>query len=248
MFFILSKLLIIFLEPLLWFVGLLVAGLFVKNKALKKRLIISSVIILYVFSNKFLLDQFAKRWDVNKFPPVDQKFSCAIILGGFASADQYDQGHFNSSSDRFIQAITLLAQKRTANILISGGNSSIFKDKYQEADYVHGRLKILHVPDSQILIENKSKNTLQNAGLTKKLLEGKKLKPPYLLVTSAFHMRRALFTFKSAGLEVVPYPCDFKAGNSKFSVYDFLPNAGTIALWNYYIKEVVGYGVYSFKT
>lgn len=203
--------------------------------------------MLLLFTNKFLLDQFSNLWDIRSKPQTNQTYSCAIVLGGFASSDKDEKGFFNASADRFIQGLTLIAQKRVSYILISGGNSSLTKSAYQEADFVSSQLRVLHVADSQILVENKSKNTLQNASLTKKILENKHLKPPYLLVTSAFHMRRALYTFKSAGLNVIPYPCDYKAGNSKTNVGDFLPSSNPLYLWNFYIKEVIGYAAYYLK-
>ena len=248
MFFIFSKLLIIFLEPTLWITSLFIAAFFVKKKSLKSKLFISGLVVLLLFTNRFLLDQFAKVWDIKSKPPINQKYSCAIVLGGFAGSDKDKKGLFNASADRFIQGLILIAQKRASYILISGGNSSLKKSTFQEADFVSTQLKVLHVADSQILVENKSKNTLQNASLTKKILEAKNLKPPYLLVTSAFHMRRALYTFKSAGLDVVPYACDYKAGNSETYLGDFIPSSNALFLWNFYIREVVGYGAYYFKS
>lgn len=248
MFFILSKLLVIFLEPTLWITCLLIAALFVERKSVKKKLFVASLILLLIFTNKFLLDQFALTWDIRSKPPTNQKYSCAILLGGFAGSDRNEKGFFNASADRFIQGLTIIAQRQAPYLLISGGNSSLTKYKYQEADFVSSQFKILHVADSQILIENKAKNTLQNASLTKKILDRKHLKPPYLLVTSAFHMRRALYTFKSAGLNVVPYACDFKAGNSDTILGDFIPSSNPLYLWSFYIKEVVGYVVYSLQS
>ena len=204
--------------------------------------------MLLLFTNKFLLDQFASTWDIRSKPLTNETYSCAIVLGGFSSADKDEKGFFNSSADRFIQGLIIIAQKRAQYLLISGGNSSLKKIKFQEADFVSSQLRVLHVADSQILVENQAKNTLQNASLTKKILENKHLKPPYLLVTSAFHMRRALYTFKSAGLDVVPYSCDFKAGNSETHFGDFIPSSNPLYFWGFYIKEVVGYAIYSLKS
>ena len=211
-------------------------------------MLIVSLSIAFIFSNGWILDQFARAWDIKTYPPTNQRYSCAIVLGGFAGEDINGAGYFNSSSDRFISGLKLITQKKASTILISGGNGSLIKSEFQEADFVKTQLNILNIPDSLILVENKSRNTLENASLTKKLLETKHLEPPYLLVTSAFHMRRSLYTFKAAGLEVLPYPCDFKAGNTKLYYDDFLPNAGVMDTWSMYIKEVIGYIVYYFKT
>ncbi len=109
------------------------------------------------------------------------------------------------------------------------------------------RLKLLNVSDSTILIEKYARNTEENVHYTKLLLQKEHLPKPYLLITSAFHMRRSLLAFKNAGVEVVAYPCDFKAGKEKFTAQALWPNAEVLSLWNFYMKELVGYCVYSIK-
>jgi uncharacterized SAM-binding protein YcdF (DUF218 family) len=73
------------------------------------------------------------------------------------------------------------------------------------------------------------------------------LPPPYLLVTSAFHMRRSLMIFKKAGINVVPYPSNYLGSEVNFAPNNFLPEANTLSNWEYYTKEVVGYVVNYFK-
>ena len=243
-----SKLLIIFLHPLTWVVALLLLGLFKKDARLKKQVFIAALCLLYLFSNRFLVNQFSKLWDIREFASDSKVYSCVIVLGGFASESTATEGFFNSAADRFIQGTKLVLQKKASTILISGGNGSLVRTTFVEADYVKGQLRYFNIPDSSILVENKSKNTLENAAFTKILLKEKNLKPPYLLVTSAFHMRRSLYTFKQAGLDVAPYSCDFKAGMSDTVFDDFLPHADAMAVWDTYIKEVVGYVVYYLKT
>jgi uncharacterized SAM-binding protein YcdF (DUF218 family) len=248
MFHLLSKLLVIFIYPLTWILTLLIFAVFVKKDKYKKNAIIASVAILWLFSNNFLLNQFARLWDITKKPDMSKTYSCAIILGGFASEGPKGQGHFNGSSDRFIQAVKLINNHKVSSLLISGGNGMLKKSDFIEADYVHDELKDFNVPDSLILIENKSRNTLENAQFSGVLLKEKNLPPPYLLVTSSFHMRRALTTFKKADLEVVAYPCDYKAGLNSVEFDDFIPKADALMAWNGYIKEVIGCVAYYFKS
>jgi len=248
MFHLLSKLLLIFIYPLTWILALLIFAVFAKKDKHRKIALVASVVILWLFSNNFLLNQFARSWDITKRPNMSKTYSCAIILGGFASEGPKGQGHFNGSSDRFIQALKLINNHNAASLLISGGNGMLKKSDFIEADYVHEELKDLNVPDSLILVENKSKNTLENARFSNELLKEKNLPPPYLLVTSSFHMRRALTTFKKAGLEVVPYPCDYRMGLNPVEFDDFVPKADALMAWNGYIKEVIGYIAYYFKS
>jgi uncharacterized SAM-binding protein YcdF (DUF218 family) len=248
MYFVLSKLLLFFILPFSWFLAFLIASLLVKKQHIKRRFLIISVAILLVFSNPFLLNEFAKHWSIK---PVQLKnkgsYSCAIILGGFSGEDANGKGFFNSSADRFIQAVKLLATGKVTHLLISGGNGSLIPDNFEESDWVKTQLELLKVPDSCILIENRSRNTIENAAFSKTILNDKHLQPPYLLVTSDFHMRRSLNIFKKTGLEVIPYPCNYVAGNDKMSVNEFIPDAGVLGNWNFYIKELVGTIVTHFK-
>jgi len=104
----------------------------------------------------------------------------------------------------------------------------------------------LGVPESAIRLETAAKNTEENARFVAAMLgEEKKI----LLVTSAWHMRRAVFMFQkyAPGLEVIPAATDYESltgFSSKISWKDFLPDAGALAGNTAMFKEVVGYWGY----
>ena len=244
MFFILSKLLVIFIYPLTWVFVLLVAGLIVKNSRLKRKFLTSSIIILYLFSIPVLLNWFADRWDIGPVQLKNQRpYSCAIVLGGFSSEDSNGNGFFNTSADRFIQGLKLITTGKASHILITGGNAAIFHDNFTESDWVKTQLTEFKVPDSCILIENRSRNTIENAAFSKVMLNNGHLLPPYILITSGFHMRRSLGIFEHTKIDVIPDACNYIDGKGKFSFTDLLPNAGTFSDWDFYIKEVIGSAV-----
>jgi len=60
-------------------------------------------------------------------------------------------------------------------------------------------------------------------------------------------MRRSLAIFKKQKMDVVPYPCNYIAGNGEFVITDLIPDATPLSNWNIYIKEVVGHAVNYFK-
>lgn len=247
-YFILSKILLFLILPISWITVLLIIAIISKERKRKQCFLLAAAVVFYIFSNFFLLDQFAKRWD---FPPTvlnnSQQYSCAIVLGGFSGTDANDNGFFNAASDRFIQGIKLLATKKASRLLITSGNGNLIPGAFREAAWAKTQLLQLNVPDSAILIENNSKNTLENARFSKVLIEQKHLPPPYLLVTSAFHMRRSLMIFKKAGIAVIPYPCNYVAGRGRIDPAAFMPDAQALFTWNYYVKEVIGYVVNYFK-
>jgi uncharacterized SAM-binding protein YcdF (DUF218 family) len=248
MYFVFSKLLLIFILPFSWFLAFLIAALIVKKQHLKRRFLIISAIIILLFSNPFLFSVFAHYWDIRPVPlKKTGAYSCVIVLGGFSGDDKKGHGYFNSSADRFIEALKLLTTGKVTHILISSGNGGLIRDNFAEADWVQTQLKQLNVPDSCVLIENRSRNTIENAAFSKIILDKNHLQPPYVLVTSAFHMRRSLNIFKKTKLDVIPYPCNYIAGEKSLSLDGLIPDAAVLGSWNYYTKEVVGNIVLHFK-
>lgn len=239
--FVLSKLLIVFLQPFLWVIALVIAGLIVKRPKVKKRLFVAAAVVLIIFSNPFLVSRVIMWWNYGR-PMINpaKRYSCAIVLGGFASEDAQGNGFFNSSADRFIQGLRLKDQGQVSHILITGGSADIIPDRFREADWVGQELKVFNVPDSAVLIEDRARNTVENARYSKALLISHHLQPPYLLVTSAFHMRRALVVCAQEQLQVIPYASSFDGTPDKVSVDDFIPSANALGAWTIYLKEFVG--------
>jgi uncharacterized SAM-binding protein YcdF (DUF218 family) len=244
MFFILSKVLSFLLLPILYVFVLLLIALFSKRPKLKRRCLIWGVALFWVFSAPVFLNLLAKGWDIAPGKlQAGKTYSAAIILGGFAGDDNKGKGVFNWAADRFIQGILLQRGGTVKKLVISGGNGNLFAGSFREADWVKEQLLTLQIPDSCILVENQSRNTLENASLTKALLLKNHQQGPYLLVTSAFHMRRSLQIFKSRGVDVIAYPCNYIAGTGDFSFFELLPNADVLSKWSIYIKELIGFTV-----
>ena len=247
MFFFFSKVLLLFILPFTYISGFLIAALIVKNPKRKKKYFLISGVLLLIFSNPFLYNRFVHYWDTQPVPLKSSPYSCVIVLGGFSGADKNGDGFFNTAADRFIQGLKLYTEGKATHILISGGNGNLIPGPYRESDWVRKQLMLFRVPDSSIIVENRSRNTLENAAFSKVLLQEKHLQPPYLLVTSAFHMRRSIGIFKKEKMEITPYPCNYLAGNNDWSFGEFVPDPGPLSGWNVYIKEVIGTMVNYFK-
>lgn len=159
MYFIFSKLLLVFTYPFMWFLAFLIASFMVKKKPLKRRFFITSMILLFVFSNPLLFNLFAKYWNIKPVPLRKQPYSCVIVLGGFSKTGTNGNGIFDENANRFIQAVKLWSEGRASHIMISGGNGNLIPGKFYEADWAKTQLEALNVPDSCILIEDRSRNT-----------------------------------------------------------------------------------------
>ncbi len=207
-----------------------------------------ALLIFLLFGNSWLLDWYAKKWQP---APVainaGMVYSCGIVPGGFASPDADENGYFNGTADRFIQALKLYRQQKITHILISGGNGKVNEKNFREGAWVKGELITMGVPDSAIIVEDRSNNTADNALYAKQLLDSLQLKPPYLLITSAHHIPRASLLFNHAGVKTLPFPCNYFAGRGSFNYASLLPHPGTMLGWNPYLKETFGYHWYKYK-
>lgn len=248
MYFILSKVLYILILPFLWVFAMLVYAIFTKNQKRARKLLIISVVVLYIFGNPLLMRFYSNAWDVEAYNPGNAKFSSIILLGGFVSEGANGSGFFNNSADRYTEAVKLLKNGTASHLLFTGGNGNLNPSGFREGVFVQSELRKLNIPDTAVLIESNARNTFENAAFSKALLQKTTLKPPYLLVTSAFHMRRAQLIFKKAGIPVVAYPCDYyKTNRGAISFWDLLPDTVTYGTWNTYIKELIGYIVAQLK-
>ena len=242
MFLFFSKLITFFISPANWLIALFILLIFSKSIRFKKKLTIALSLFFFVFGNEFLFNKLVNAWQP---APVEltTHYEAGILLGGIASFDKLGNGYLNNASDRFIAISTLYKTGVIKKIVISAGN--INKEKPNEAAFLLKRMAQLGIPMQDIIIEGKSRSTFENAFFTKRIIDSLKFTPPYILVSSAMHIPRAVSVFKKAGLEVVPYPCNYTVIKRSFSAGDYLiPKLYIINDWSYFLKEIVGLAGY----
>ena len=237
-----SSVLSFLLSPLIWIAMLIIAGFLFRKKSVKKICWVLALIIFLVFGNGWLLNWYARQYQPTPVTLAHgTTYSCGIIPGGFASPDIEGNGNFNSTADRFIQALKLFKQGHITHILVSGGNGKKELKIFREAAWVKEQFVIMGVPDSVIFVEDQSNNTAENVIHTKRILDSGHLPPPYLLISSAHHLPRAAVLYKKSGLAVVEYPCSYIAGRGISTIADLMPGIGTLQTWDIYLKETAGY-------
>lgn len=243
-----SSLFSILLSPFNWIILLLIVAWLLRKRSSKRIALFLALGIFLLFGNAALFNFYAKTWQA-KPVAIDtmRQYSCGIVAGGFASPDEKDSGYFNSTADRFIQAVKLYRLGIIKHILVSGGNGKTDDNHFREGAWVKGELITFGVPDSVIFVEDKSNNTNENAMYSKQILDAQHLQPPYLLITSAYHIPRAALIFQKAGVPVVPFPCNYTAGRGRFSFWDLLPKPSVLMSWDIYLKEGFGYLYYKMK-
>jgi uncharacterized SAM-binding protein YcdF (DUF218 family) len=248
MFFFLSKILSFLINPFFWFFCLLIVGLLVKKLKFRRILITTSLVVFYLFSNKFLLHVVVNQWQTKplEIEALSDKYDYGIVLGGFSSyEEQTETLNFHETTDRLLYAVKMYYQGRVDKIVISSGSGNLINNQHKEADYVRDFLISINFPEEDIIVENRSKNTFENAKFTVELLKEQSDSSSFLLFTSSMHMKRARACFQKQGLDVDIYVVDYLTGFEDFSLnYYFFPKYDVILAWRWVFHEIIGYYVY----
>ena len=185
--------------------------------------------IFYLLCTSLVAEKFMGWLEEIYRPPAQVETSGAdviVLLGGGAISQVPD-----------VDGVGALCASPANPILISGGQT--YSDSGAEAEISARVLKSLGVAEDKILTETKSVNTTQNARYSAKILREKNLSRP-LLVTSAFHMRRAMLNFQMQQLEPIAYPTDFTvAHNPTFHYTKLRPRAEALLLNVTVMQEIL---------
>lgn len=135
-----------------------------------------------------------------------------IILGGLENGRvSLARGTLaiNEAAERMTEAVILARRHPGAKILFSGGAGSVFREHLPGAASIVDYLREAGIANGRLLVEDRSRNTYENALFSK---AAAKPKPGerWLLVTSAFHMSRSLGCFRKVGFDVAPWPVDYR--------------------------------------
>ncbi|TPK70757.1 YdcF family protein [Mesorhizobium sp. B2-4-18] len=216
MFYYLSKIFWFFIQPLNLTIFLLLAGL-LAGMAGRRRLAVSGGVLAFLILalsawtslGAMMLNPLEERFPR---PPLPEKVDGNVVLGGgFEGAINLVRGGYelNSSGDRMVETAILARRFPQAKVVVSGGNGSLFFDGEGDADTAPRLLEALGVPADRLLLEDKSRNTYENAVFSRELVKPKPGET-WLLVTSAFHMPRARALFDKAGFPTVQWPVDYR--------------------------------------
>ncbi|MFY8108320.1 MAG: YdcF family protein [Bacteroidia bacterium] len=211
--------------------------------------------LMLFFSNPFIAQTVMGWYEIDPIRiEKGKKYDGIIILGGFISnvdVDGENRAVFSDGNDRMMQALYLFKNKVSNRIIYTAGRDTIFTKYSPEALLGKEYLMKSGIPDTCIWAEIRSINTFENAYLTKEMLQKKDpnwKKKEYLILTSAFHMRRAMACFEKQGFQVTAYSTDMRSSRSKFSVLNtIMPTYGGFEIWTFLLKEWIGLVVYQLK-
>ena len=224
-------------------IGFLIVG---KKRILGSICIASGFFLLYGMCISPVSDAIIQPLENLYAPLVDAKNigaqTIVVLSGGVRDASVPGLGPEpdDVSLERLIHGVVLYRKLRIP-LMFVGGSGDPGRPDLKEADAMAHNAIGLGVPAQDIHIENSARNTLESAKAMKRLLKGNRI----ILVTSAYHMKRAVAFFKKYGFDVVPAPIGYRAERRKLTGYSFIPCLDNLSSSSYALSEYLSYRWYT---
>ena len=171
-----------------------------------------------------LIQPLENRFSVPVPPPEDVR--AIILLGGATMArpsTARQVSELNQAGDRLTTTLWLAQLYPDARVVLSGGGGFLMGETESEAETMRRFFTSFGIAEERLVLEGESRNTAENADFTREMLgtgDG-----AIALVTSAFHMPRSVGIYRQQGVEVVPWPTDYRsAGHQGFEIDIANPN------------------------
>ncbi len=202
-----------------------------KGKFLIRYLSLFSATFLYAISIEPVKDALLiPIEDVHK-RPINLEGDVIVVLGG----GTYNRGDLKGDSIKRLITGFVLHKKTGLPMVLSGGSAL---NNLPESNIMRQFLIELGVNESLIFTDKQSRDTRENAYYVKKLC-GKLGCESVILVTSAYHIYRAVYAFERVGLEVIPYPTDYKT-DRKYNLFSFFPKMSVLNDSYRALREYIG--------
>ena len=204
-----------------------------KNIKIGKILILLGLLLYYLFSITpfvdFLLLPLEKEYQSIKIDEIRKADKIVLLLGGRES-------DVLRASE--VLRIAYLANHE-AQIIISGTDP--LNPRSEEAVAVRGFFTARGIPEENIIIEGRSRNTWENVRNIKEIVG----ESSFFLVTSAYHMKRSIKEFEKIGANPIPAPMDFKR-RGEYGPLSYFPNARNLRNADLAVHEYFGIIFYEF--
>ncbi len=221
---------------------LIIFNLKLKNNLLSKLLTINIVLLLiisFIPIGKIGIGYLEKDYIIQD---STNKIVNIIVLSGsedFISTKKTGKLSLNTASIRLITSIDLANKHKDSTIYFIGGNGYIDKNSLSEISVAQKFYKAMNFDLNRINFIGNSRNTIENFNEIKKLyLED----DSSILITSAFHMKRALIIGKEYGINLIPYAVDYKSisSNSLINIYQDFNVVSNLSSFNLFFREILG--------
>ena len=239
----------IIFPPSIFIVILLMALYFIRKSPKKTAvLIIADIILLYALSIEPVKNLILSPLE-NFAPPIDLKVKhnadyIVILGGGTISSSPEEDGKGSLSGDAVKRAFygIYLAELLNLPVIYSGGK--LFDSQAEgESDIALKIMMRYTSKKTKLLKDDRSRTTFENAMFVKNTFNPGRV----ILVTSAYHMKRSLYSFSRAGINCIAAPTDYKVDNAGYNVTSFIPKSSEMDSTYKGLKEYLGLIFYKLK-
>jgi uncharacterized SAM-binding protein YcdF (DUF218 family) len=248
--FIFSKLMSAITQPVFWLslwwgVSLLVLN---RRRRVAAGMLWAGMVVLGLLGFKALPDALLRPLE-NRYPTPAQSAVAQhvglIVLGGAMDRPDVYQAHgqvpLGDAAERMTVPVGLMRQHPQLQLVFSGGEGRLFATGVSEAELAKAFYEEQGADMTRVSLEGASRTTRENAHQVAALL-GERCQKPWLLVTSAWHMQRAMAEFEAVGCDVTAYPVDFRTGTATdWTEYSL---AHSLLRWQTALHEWLGGWVY----
>lgn len=179
-------------------------------------------------------------------PRLPAEIAGIIVLGGSFDtviARTRREPELNEAADRITATMALSRQYPNARVIFSGGSASMIAKDISETIPARELMLSLGLEADRLLLEDQSRNTAENASFTKAIADPQPGET-WLLVTSAYHMPRAVGCFRIAGFDVVPYPVDYRTPSGTEVWSPSTATVRNVEKVHFAIREFLGLAAY----
>jgi len=245
MFFIVSKIFAWISSPVTYVIFLVALAVWTKRKWIKTSAWSLAVLIILICSNKWIYNETMRAMSAPYVAMPAKTYDYGVVLGGFADFDkQRRRIEFYDAADRLIDAAILYRKGVVRKIVVTGDGSHLNVPAHtSDPEVLLSLLEGWGVNRQDIILENRARNTKQNASYTLELIGDSLRNRPVLLITSAFHMKRSLKVFERIGIHAEPYGTDVIM-KPQYEWMDFLPDFQYLYKWQFILHEWIGLLVY----
>jgi uncharacterized SAM-binding protein YcdF (DUF218 family) len=257
-FYFLSKIFDLLAAPLTWVIVLVAIGLLRRPRdgdslRMRRALVaarfapVVALFVLIVFSLEPVANRLVRSLEEPRISSysADKTYDVVVLLGGLvnsrASATA-GEAAFQDAVERMLITFDLLRSGRAKFAIISTGDVDQVGSDWVEARVIARQLRAWGIAEDRILVEDASRNTRENALFSEKIIRERGF-AQVLIVTSAFHMRRALGCFEAVGLHPDALSTDFHSFGAQHKT-TWLPRASFLSDSTSALREWMGRFVY----
>ena len=220
----------------------------------KAKFIYSAFALLVIFSNGVLADSLLRfleyPWKRLDYSVVNHSDGIVVLSSGRHIPPGNSKIIEWGDPDRFLAGIALYKANKSNKLIFTGGINPLYPGLPPEGNIYIKEAISMGIPKKDLFTTYSVTNTLQEAKAVKKILNNEisSNQKKIILVTSAFHMKRAKKVFEKEGIVVLPYPVDFHSSKSISSSLrnplKWVPSSSSLSRNSSAIREIIGRIIY----